>query len=344
VPIIYAFERQFVCMINKHTKSPCCGAETWRFGKRRRQCIQCRKTWRIRKKKRGRKQVRGSQKLLQDILYKKETIKHRAARGRSSFWRCWLRYHKQLDKELKLKSVKKMPPGKVILVVDGLWINFKSGRWVIYLIAVRNINSHKATILEPFFLPGAETSAKWECLFQRLHPRLSKRVVALVCDGITGMRNNAIRNGWAFQRCHFHFINVIERFRGRVNKNIRLKEFREDYFQSIKAALYVKSPKQYQELIEHIKMMIQNPDCPKWLRRYGNEFIRHKEEFRTYLKYPEYNLPTTTSAMEKYCGTLRELLNRSHGFKTIESMKKWIILYARKNYEITCNGKIINQY
>jgi len=323
----------------KHTKSQCCSALIWNFGARRRQCSECRRTWRIRKKKIGRKKIRGSAKLVEDILLKNETMAHRASRGKTSFWACRLRFHREVERLLKKKHEQKISKGKLILIVDGLWLRFKDRRWIVYLIAVRGINSNQATILEPMFLSGAETSLKWDNLFNHLDSSIKKRVVALVCDGITGMNNCAHKRGWVFQRCQFHFLTVLERFRGRVNKNVGLKDFREDFFLSIKYSLYEKDHRKYEKLANHIQDLTEADICPKWLRFHGHEFIRRREEFRTYLKYPKYNLPTTTSAMEKYCGTLRELLHRSHGFRTIKSLKKWIILYARINNKITCNGK-----
>src|SRR3990167_1503103 len=54
----------FPCMKKLHAKSPCCRARVVKFGARRRQCAFCKKTWRLRKKKRGRSRLRGNSPLL----------------------------------------------------------------------------------------------------------------------------------------------------------------------------------------------------------------------------------------------------------------------------------------
>jgi len=57
-----------------HAKSLCCGAQVRRFGRRRRQCTLCKRTWRIRQKKRGRTCTRHTQVLLKRILIDGNTL------------------------------------------------------------------------------------------------------------------------------------------------------------------------------------------------------------------------------------------------------------------------------
>ena len=62
------FDAHFACMKKLHAKSPCCSADAVRFGKRRKQYAEYKKTWRIRKKQRGRDWIRGSVPLLLRFL------------------------------------------------------------------------------------------------------------------------------------------------------------------------------------------------------------------------------------------------------------------------------------
>src|SRR5438105_12080264 len=61
-------------MQSKHAKSPCCAARVRRFGPRRRQCVECGKTWTVRPKKRGRPVHRSSPALLHRVLVKGYTL------------------------------------------------------------------------------------------------------------------------------------------------------------------------------------------------------------------------------------------------------------------------------
>jgi len=49
-------------------KSSCCQAKIYKFGGKRKQCSECKKTWKIRQKKRGRKAKRVDKKLVENIL------------------------------------------------------------------------------------------------------------------------------------------------------------------------------------------------------------------------------------------------------------------------------------
>ena len=205
--------------------------------------------------------------------------------------------------------------------------------------AVRPINSAKAVLLPPVFLPGSEIGKKWEIVLDTIPQEVSVRIVALVCDGITGLQNSSRRRNWIVQRCNFHCIKVIRKFRGRVNSTVKNKKLREDLYQSIRQAMIVPYGEDYITSINHIKELLADVNCPKCFRGYGNDFLRHREEFRAYIRYPKYNLPFTNSAMENLCGSVRDLLRRSRGFKTKKSLENWISVFIKMKKEITCNGK-----
>ena len=68
-------------------------------------------------------------------------------------------------------------------------------------------------------------------------------------------------------------------------------------------------------------------------------FLKYKEYFRAYIRFPEYNLPATTSSMESLCSSIRDFLRRSRGFRTIDSFQQWINAFIKVRSKIKCNGR-----
>jgi len=322
-----------------HTKSSCCKAKVYNFGRRRFQCSLCKKTWRNRQKKRGRKKIRVTTNIVKDVLLRGETLAQRSRRGNLTERQYLLRYHRALDKINNKKWFPEIPDGKLILIVDGLWTMSNKKRYVIYLMALRSVSQSLAYLVPPIILSGSEIRKKWEIAIETIPPSVKQRIVALVCDGISGLPNIANNHDWVVQRCNFHFIKVMKRFRGKSNSHIQHKELREDMYQTIRKAMIVSYGKEYDDILKHLENLINDINCPKWVRVHGNEFMRHREAFRSYLRYPKYNLPFTTSSMENLCGSVRNLLRRSRGFKNEKSLSKWITEFIRLKETITCNGK-----
>lgn len=322
-------------------KSLCCEARVCRYGKRRRQCSRCKKTWRIRKKKRGRKQLRVTTNIVSDVLVRGETITQRSQRGRLSARQYQLRYHRSVEERVPKQWFPCVPFGKLILIADGLWtLTNRKQRFVVYLMAIRSINNTRAIFLPPIILKGSEIRRKWEVAFKTIPQSVGKRIVGLVCDGISGLPNSAQDRLWIVQRCHFHFIRVLERFLGKTNSKIQHKELRENMYRSIRRAMIIPYGEEYDHLIQYIDKLTGSPVCPKWINLHANEFLRHREDFRSYLRYPQYHFPATTGTMENLCGSIRDLLRRSRGFKTEESLRTWINAFIKMKRATTCNGKI----
>ena len=320
-------------------KSSCCNKKIYSFGPRRYQCSFCKKTWRIRLKKRGRKKIRVTTNIVKDVLLRGETLSQRSKRGRLSKKQYLLRYHRSLDHIKNKDFFLEVPKGKLILIVDGLWVISNKKRYVVYLMAIRSINKIEAILLPPIILSGSEIRKKWELAIQTIPIFVKNNIIAIVCDGISGLPNIAKNERWIIQRCNFHFIKTIERFRGKKNKYIQNKELREDMYQMIRKAMIVPDGIEYVETINNLEKLALNNDCPKWVRIHANEFLRHRESFRSYLRYPKYNLPFTTSSMENLCGSVRDLLRRSRGFKTEKSLYEWIREFIKLKKKIICRGK-----
>lgn len=327
--------------MNKHVKSPCCNASVRRYGKRRRQCMQCKETWRIRQKKRGRKRNRTSASLLSATLQRRETLTQRSGRSQLSAAVLQKRHRYQLDQCMKHDRRMVIPSGKLVLVLDGVWFQFKNyERWTIYLLALRSVNGSIATFLDPIALPRRENLSHWEYVCDQIPPRLRKQVVAVVADGFRGIETIAARYGWVLQRCHFHLIAELQRMRGN-GKRVQNKEIRETLYRLIRTALEETDSHRLASLVIAITRVSKERECPKWLGMRAREFLRRIDDFRAYLRYPDLNLPSTTNTVESMGRTIRDLVRRSHGFRTPKALRQWVTALIRFHPTRACNKKEI---
>lgn len=329
-------------MMNHHAKSPCCSAPVRRFGKRRRQCTQCFGTWRIRQKRRGRKRVRITASLLTDTIQHRETLVHRARRSPLSVAVLQKRHRHQLASYLARTSTGNVPSGKLILVLDGVWFQFHDARWVIYLLAVRPIRSAVATFLDPVFLPGRESLTAWQHALNQMPQEVQGRIVAMVADGFRGGAALSVERGWIFQRCHFHLIAELQRMRG-IGKRVHYPKIREAIYQTVREALETADRGRLDTLVRILRRLVSHPHCPHWMGMRVREFLRRLDDFRAYQNYPELRLPSTTNTVESMGRTIRDVVRRSHGFRTPHSLRQWITAQLRLCPTRKCNPKIFRK-
>jgi len=112
-------------MNSKHAKSPCCGAPVRHFGPRRRQCVQCHRTWTVRPRKRGRRSHRTAALVLKRVLVdgfsvgqlhtKRQCVKLPAYR---------YRFRQALRRYVARSSPQQIARGPLVLLADGLWFEF----------------------------------------------------------------------------------------------------------------------------------------------------------------------------------------------------------------------------
>ncbi len=327
-------------MMNKHAKSPCCNAVVRRFGRRRRQCSQCKTTWRIRQKRRGRKQVRITDSLLAGTFLHKETLVQRSRRSPLTAAVLQKRHRRQLIEHINHTQTISVPTGALILIFDGIWFQFQANRWVVYLLAVRPVQSARAIFLEPIFLPGRESLAAWRYVLKQLPPNIDKRIVATVTDGCRGVARLAAERGWVSQRCHFHLIAELQRMRG-VGKRVEHPEIRQAIYRHVRETLETTNPKRLQKLQNILHRLAIHSHCPQWMGMRVREFLRHLDNFRAYLNHPELRLPSTTNTVESMGRTIRDMVRRSHGFRTPQSLRQWIKTLIRFYPSRTCNPKTL---
>jgi hypothetical protein len=325
-----------------HTKSPCCHASVQRFGIRRRRCAQCHTTWRIRKKKRGRKQHRADHTLA--LAYLRKEIP--SVRLLAQQYDCGKdRIHTLLRRSLAVYVAREeeqwsrvlLDAPHLIAVADAIWYHVGKEFYTIYIMLLRPATSTDAVICPPIVLSGREDLAGWEQAFASLPPVLQKRIIALVCDGATSLIALARSRHWILQRCRFHLIAAVQNYltTGRRSTH-RAYAFR--VLRTVQALLATHEPGEIKKIRRAIRG-IRHQSKSRGLRRVLSGFLKTYPDYHAYLRYPELNLPTTSNAAESCIQCIRDLMYRCRGFRSYSSLLLWLTAFALFKKTIRCNGK-----
>jgi len=318
-----------------HAKSPCCGALVRRFGKRRRQCIHCKRTWRIRKKKLGRKRTRHTKALLKRILVYGNTLaqEQRNFHGLQSV-SIAARFAEALRAYMRAPAPR-LPQEPYTLIVDGVYFKFKRKEWVMYLMALKPRHSHHMYFLDPVLLRGRERLEEWYKAIDTIPPKTGKQIKALVSDGLRGFQQLATSHGWVHQRCHFHLLASLVRGKGKRRYLTRGSNVRDKILTVVRILLADKSVRKRERSRQALRRYINDPACPSYVRKHVLEFFEREHDFRAYLTHPTLNLPTTTSAMES---TGRLVRKATRTARTPESLRMRAVAFLRLKRSVTCNG------
>lgn len=324
-----------------HAKSPCCRGRIIKFGKRRRQCILCRSTWRIRQKKRGRKRKRAIKTLFRKYLNHEIPTIYVLARIRKG------KSEDQRQRDLR-RSLKKFidstpwppfPYGEpVISVADAMMITINKKIYTFYFILVKRVLDTKATIAAPYIAEGKESYEGWQKAFAALPKAVLASICALVCDGHLGLIYMARRKSWIIQRCNFHAIAKIQSRRSRWARS-RHRKMGEFLYQLMNDALTKPSEEVALDSVRKLWEISRRTNS-KNLKTYLSGFTRYYWEYRTYLQYPQLHLPRTSNSVESIIGSIRKLCNRAHGFRTINSLTLWVHALLKNKKIATCNGNL----
>src|SRR5262245_5072408 len=174
-------------MNSLHAKSFCCRARIHRFGSRRRQCSHCKRTWRIRRKKRGRKRWRASSRFVDAVLLEGRTLKSLAPRTQLTPQALSHRFRHALRRIVSQDRALRVPAGPLVLLIDGLYFRFHRRPWVLYLMALKACHRNYALFLDPLLFPGREDLDRWLKTVDTVPMRVQKRVGAVVSDQIRGI-------------------------------------------------------------------------------------------------------------------------------------------------------------
>ena len=319
-------------MKNLHGKSPCCREKIYQHGDKRRKCSGCGRTWRVHKKKQGRRCYHPDKKLLKKIFIEGQRLRYYGKKKHfSSSGTLSIRFHKTLKQFLAEPRKEKFRCREYILLLDALWFKFKDARWTLYMISARSVRSDTAIFLDPVLLQGKESAKHWEQVISQIPPPLKNRIKACVSDGFRGSGRLAEENKWILQRCHFHLIAQLQIRRGQ-RKKLKDKYIREEIYQTARKLLAAKRTK---ILKEQLQKLISHDDCPRKLQSIIHEFLKDLDDFQAYLKYPQLNLPTTNNTVE----SMNKLIRKQCAYlRTSESLKLWATAFIRMRPKIKCNG------
>ena len=304
-----------------HAKSPCCGEKVNHFGSRRRQCSKCHRTWRIRKKKRGRKKKRTG----------KDFVSRYFNRLLPSFYAVEKHQEKSADiLEYRLRQSRdffirhtewsKISNGPLIAVADATMKTIAGKMYCVYIVLLRSVSGTEAHPLPPRIEEGVESYDGWTRTFDAVPNHLQKQIKALVCDSHRGLVYNGKRRGWKVQRCNFHLLKSLSVRRSvkstRGNKEIGRK--------LIGLANVILTTKNQEELTRAVNELEEIG----WMSKRGSlgqiisSFLRYLDEYRTYLAYPKLKLPRTNNTAESFISGLEKLCAHARGFRTLSSFSK----------------------
>lgn len=194
-------------------KSDCCKAKIIKYGGKRRQCVSCKKTWSIRKKKRGRKEKRLNKKHIDAVLGKNMLVKNLQHFSNLSVKNIYKRFDKTLKSFVRKKRKIIIEEDEVLLIIDAKWRylkNKESGKkelWTMYSIVVKARKSEFGIILDPVLMKGKESAKKWMEIFKWNVPKsLKNKACTLVSDSLRGIERLAEENNLTHQRCNFHIL------------------------------------------------------------------------------------------------------------------------------------------
>ncbi|PIT92958.1 MAG: hypothetical protein COU06_02560 [Candidatus Harrisonbacteria bacterium CG10_big_fil_rev_8_21_14_0_10_38_8] len=318
-----------------HAKSSCCSALVRRFGKRRRQCKSCKSTWSIRRKKRGPKRIRTAHPLLRRILCEGYTLaqelRHFDSLGRSGIAQ---RFTNELQNFIS-SPPPPLPKGIYILIVDGVYFKFKRKEWVLYLMALKPVHSHRMYYLDPVLTKGRERFEEWCKAIDTIPTKTRKQIKALVSDGLRGFHQLATQNDWVHQRCQFHLLASLVRGKGKLRYLTRGSNVRRKLLTATRIMLSNESSQKRSRAQRSLRQYINDPNCPSYVRKHIIEFLEREADFRSYLTHPHLHLPTTTSAMES---TGRLVRKATRTARTPNSLFLRAVAFLRLKRSVVCNG------
>lgn len=322
-----------------HEKSICCGGRIIRFGERRRQCVGCKKTWRVWQRKRGRKCHRKNPNLLQAYFEGEfASIRKEAVRRRVHESMLRRRLHANA-KHLVAREMSWHIPrvsSPVILAADGIIKRIQKRWWTVYLLALKFPATDKAVLLQPVMKPGRETYYGWQDTLNALPENIYKHIRILLCDGHKGLVHYGHLCGWKVQRCHAHLIFAITGRRSRSPWS-RHRTEGERLYKLAKIILVTRNQQKLLSALNEIEAMGWTTSSHQ-LRHVINGFVATVDDYRTYLTFPALHVPTTNNALESFIGQFQELCHKARGFSSIKALKLWVTAFAKYKQRITCNG------
>lgn len=331
-------------MNSKHAKSPCCGARVRRFGPRRRQCVECGHTWTVWPRKRGRPVHRTADSILRRVLVDGFTLGQLFSQRPGVDLPAYrYRFRQALRRFVARPCPQQIPPGPLVLLVDGLCFQFDGRLWVLYLMALKPCRGNYAIFLDPLLLPGKESITRWQLALATIPPEAMNRIRAMVVDNLSGVPWLARQKGWALQLCQFHLLLKVQAIRRGMRYRLQGGKVREEIHQLIRAAIELPAGKHLTRVVDRLRC-ISRSDCgTRRIQATVRGFLKDMNFYRTYLMHPRFNLPKTTNSVESMCRILRELFRSSRAGSNPTSVQLWATALIRLRPRVTCNGHSLNR-
>lgn len=323
-----------------HEKSPCCQGQIRRFGKRRRQCSVCKKTWRVWKKKTGRKKIRTSPDFFNRYLdHRTPSLRGLARQRNLPEW--FLKYRLKISRRkfVSKTSWPPLPQDEPLLAIADAAIQFVEGSfYTFYFILIRRVNDDFACPAPPYIRKGSEVAAGWYEAFRLLPEGTESSILALICDGHGGLTSLGKQRHWIVQRCHFHLIARIQSRRSKWKFSRHRAEGKLIY-KLVKKVLTIKREKSIPKYLSKIKQLALLPTTSWELKTTLLGFTKHYRDYRSYIYHPELHLPRTTNAIESVIGGIRNICRRAKGFRTLESFTNWTVAFLKAKRKFKCRGQ-----
>lgn len=327
-------------MVSQHANSPCCGARIRRYGGKRRQCLNCRKTWSIRPLRRGRRRKRLPDETLLKVIRQGYPLKH-FARRRPHLSPTTFRHHfRNLLRSFVTRPRKIiLPRGPLVILLDGLWFQFDGSPWVLYQMALKPCASTTAVFLDPALFSGRETRINWEKAVATIPADLRHRILGIAVDNLHGMRQLARRHHWVLQLCQFHLILKVYGRRGMIPHAIREGSLRYELKSLIRKALSLPASEELEAITQRVAEISVEPLLAPRMRGLVREFLRNIDHYRAFINHPALGLPNTTNAVESMGARIRRTLHRHKAASSPKSLKLWATAVTRASPDINCNSE-----
>jgi len=324
-------------MKNLHQKLECSHRLWVKFGGRRRKCKSCGQTWRTYPHKRGRDQKRPIQLFEKYVSGGLPSLFQYAKQKKVSVRTVSFRLEKQRDIFCRKTAWSKIPAGPLIIIADAFIHQIQHEWFTSYLILIRSIDEDRAVILPPYFASGREGILNWYKALDEVPLEVRKRVKALVSDGHRGTVTYAKSSGWVMQRCTFHLISAMQGRRSRRKYSVHRDEG-ELIYQLTRSILGETGQTKFYQLLSELEALGWQTKSNQ-LRRIISGFVKSVDDYRAWLTYPELKLPDTSNSAEATIGIFERFHSRSRGFKSVESLTKWITAILKYRQEIFCRPK-----
>lgn len=298
-------------------------------------CGTTRTLW---KKKRGRRGIRTDRRIAEKYITGERASSARISAKKNVSESCvQSRVARSRDALIRTVAWRSVPHGDLILIADAV-VELIGESWVtVYLMLARSVTDDIAVILPPRIARGRETPRGWSDAIDAMEPSILCRIKAIVCDGHAGLTSQGLWRSWVVQRCHFHLIASI-RARRATTPMARNQGEARVLIENARVILTSTNPRQVERSLSLVEEAGWQSSS-RLVRKVVSGFVRNYLDYRSYLRYPELNLPSTSNSAECVASIIGDIKRRLRGFKTERSFESWVIAVLKLKGAVKCRKK-----